>query len=372
MQLVLHVLVFLFVGFQFSQAFGNTLFCRDVLSAKPSSQPFFRGPTPRVLAQTGFIKVAAGRELYIRYVAPKPGKPTIVLINGLTHNLHNWDKFADKFEQNGYGVLRYDPFGQGETLSKYGMPSDPVPYLDQVRDLKVLLDKLNITDPVNLVGLSYGGALSVAFAEKYPNRVDKIIPQSMYLGPLKSQDEWIRMQIDIYIVQADWVKVMFPWVGDSYSPRDPKIYDALYDYFLRQIVYYVYPTVEPEILSQLYKPEATFRLVQGIRKLKPTNDIAPNLRGKLHMMVALQDQYIDQKDFAAFWTALPAATKSSMLIIDGSKHTIISDVYDFASAWVKLIIDGDPRIDSGKLFQGSAKNTNAVNGTDTIDLTGVW
>lgn len=91
----------------------------------------------------------------------------VILIHGFSVPYFIWDPTFDFLTQSGYRVLRFDLFGRG-------LSDRPrVPYDVQlfVRQLKDLLDALNIREPIHLVGLSMGGIVSAAFVDKYPERV---------------------------------------------------------------------------------------------------------------------------------------------------------------------------------------------------------
>jgi pimeloyl-ACP methyl ester carboxylesterase len=291
-------------------------------------------------AQTykGFVTIAPGRALYAEYERPDAGKPTIVLLNGLTYRLGCWDRFTNFLRGHGYGILRYDPAGMGETLLKYAPATAAFPLSEQVNDLNNLLVQLRIAGPVHVVGLSYGGALGMQFAIEHADRVATLILMAPFVAPLESQDTWIKAEI----VQT---RILFP-----YNPASD---DELYDFFLRQIIYATYPTAEPIVLENPYKLEATFRLVQGVRKFL-AKDIAAKLPpAHTHMMIARQDQYLNNAVHDKFWSQLPAGVRASRLYIQGSEHKIPEAVPNFAASWVLRIVGGDPQISGGKTFEGN-------------------
>lgn len=115
-----------------------------------------------------------------------------------------------------------------------------------------LLSELKVAKPYNLVGLSYGGGIAIAYAAQYPKEVKRILALAPFTEPLQSQDNWIKNQVA-------YTRVMQPW--NPYSD------DELYDYFLRNIIYGTYPSAEPIVLENPYKLEAT-RMVQGIRQFR--------------------------------------------------------------------------------------------------------
>jgi pimeloyl-ACP methyl ester carboxylesterase len=75
-------------------------------------------------------------------------------------------------------VVTYDLRGHGRTE----VPPSGYSIVDHAQDLSALLDALDITEPVHLVGFSYGGAVATLAAMRHPERVaslsllDGIVP----------------------------------------------------------------------------------------------------------------------------------------------------------------------------------------------------
>jgi pimeloyl-ACP methyl ester carboxylesterase len=309
-------------------------------SAEASAQKF-----------VGFVKISKERSLYVDYIKPAPGKPIAVLLNGLTYRLGCWDAFVAKLRGQGLGILRYDMYGQGETLLKYAPIQEVIPLQDQVDDLGKLLTAMKIDQPAHLVTLSYGGAVGIPFAAQQPARVASLILMAPFVAPIPQQDEWIRLQID-------QTHVLYP--------SNPASYDDLYDYFLHFIVYQTYPAAEPIVLENPYKLEATFRLVEGARKFEAKTFAGQLPAGKVHLMVATKDQYVPNALHEEFWKIVPEDSKVSRIFIQGSEHKIPEVVPGFSADWVKHIIAGDANISGGRTFIGDTANGTATSGTVVI------
>lgn len=303
----------------------------------------------------GFVKIREGRELYVDYIRPAAGRPTIVIINGLTYSTSSWDSFTYALYGDGLGILRYDPMGQGRTLLKYAPATAAFDYKEQVDDLRLLLDKLKITAPAHFVGLSYGGALGMYFSTLYPERVASLILMAPFVAPIEGQDQWIKMQVS-------QTRVM--------NPLNPATDDELYDYFLKLIVYSTYPYAEPIVLENPYKLEATFRLVQGVRKFLAKDVVAKLPNDKVHLMIARKDQYLENSVHDAFWASLKPRTKGSRIYIEGSEHKIPEAVPRFAAAWVKLIANGDARLQHDTTWVGVPWNGTAASDSTKIEHLG--
>ena len=91
----------------------------------------------------------------------------VVLTHGFSVPYFIWDPTFDFLKQSGFRVLRFDLFGRGHS----DRPRVRYDIHLFVRQLKELLDALDIREPIHLAGLSMGGPISAAFIEKYPERV---------------------------------------------------------------------------------------------------------------------------------------------------------------------------------------------------------
>jgi pimeloyl-ACP methyl ester carboxylesterase len=124
--------------------------------------------TARQAAPGEFVRLENGM-VHFQVAGPKNG-PTVVFVHGLATPGFVWDNNISDLANAGFRTIRYDHYGRGF--------SDR-PKLDYSRDLYIrqlygLLRNLNIKAPVNLVGLSMGGAVVIAFADLHPNLVDRI------------------------------------------------------------------------------------------------------------------------------------------------------------------------------------------------------
>ncbi len=271
----------------------------------------------------GFVKINAERELFVDWSYAKPNKPTVILINGLTYSTKQWGDFTDHLVAQGIGVLRYDPQGMGETLLKYAPVMENITYDNQVDDLKALLKALKITQKVNLVGLSYGGGIGIAFAAKYPGSVKNLIAMAPYTAPVATQDEWVRSQV---------------WLTRKTVPWNTASDEALYEFYFRQLVYLTYPSVEPVVLENPYKLEATFRMANGIRPLIAKNVVGKLPAGSFHLIIAGSDQYIQREVLEDFWKSVPESVRGSKTIMNNVEHKIPEAAPKFSALYVEKIL----------------------------------
>ena len=95
----------------------------------------------------------------------------VVLVHGFSTPKFVWDATIGPLTDAGYRVLAYDHYGRGFS-DRPDITYDSALY---TRELLNLLDALNMTEPVTLVGYSMGGGNVIGFAAKYPHRVKQLI-----------------------------------------------------------------------------------------------------------------------------------------------------------------------------------------------------
>jgi pimeloyl-ACP methyl ester carboxylesterase len=100
---------------------------------------------------------------------PENGQ-VVVLVHGGTVPMFTWDAVSPVLTAAGYRVLRYDMFGRGYS-DRPPVTYNRSLYRDQLLEL---LDKLNIKEPVDLVGYSFGGGIAADFSARHPQRVSRL------------------------------------------------------------------------------------------------------------------------------------------------------------------------------------------------------
>ncbi|MCP4213749.1 MAG: alpha/beta hydrolase [bacterium] len=98
------------------------------------------------------------------------GKPVVVLISGFRAPQTYWDSIVHKIALHST-VVTYDRPGYGKST----LGERPVDGITTAKDLKILLQKLNLPGPYLLVGHSYGGKITRIFASLFPKHIHGIV-----------------------------------------------------------------------------------------------------------------------------------------------------------------------------------------------------
>ena len=106
------------------------------------------------------------------------GKPVMVFLHGWAGSARYWESTAEAIKGE-YDCLLYDMrgFGRSQPAPPEKMVSDPsLSSLESfAEDLRVLLDALDLTQPVYMNAHSLGGTAALYFLDRYPERVKKAI-----------------------------------------------------------------------------------------------------------------------------------------------------------------------------------------------------
>jgi pimeloyl-ACP methyl ester carboxylesterase len=125
--------------------------------------------TARKNADGQFIQLPDGIT-HFEAGGPDSGQ-TVLLVHGFSVPYYIWGSSFDSLVKNGFHVIRYDEFGRGFS-DRPATDYNPLLYRKQLLDLIRLL---HLKTPINIVGVSFGGAVISDFVTHYPDLIDKII-----------------------------------------------------------------------------------------------------------------------------------------------------------------------------------------------------
>ncbi|MDT8271806.1 MAG: alpha/beta hydrolase [Desulfomonilia bacterium] len=116
-----------------------------------------------------YLQLSDGVTHY-RLDGPAGGR-VVVLVHGGTVPIWTWDRQVPALIDAGFRVLTYDKYGRGYS------DRPEVTYDQELyrRQLLELADRLSLTEPFDLVGLSLGGGTVINFTAHHPERVCSLI-----------------------------------------------------------------------------------------------------------------------------------------------------------------------------------------------------
>ena len=111
----------------------------------------------------------------INYVDYNEGENTVVLLHGWGQNISMMRPIGDRLKKSRVIIVDLPGFGESEE------PKDVWSIYDYADSIHELLSSLNVDNPI-LIGHSFGGKISLAYASKY--KVDKLI---LFGSPFKKE-----------------------------------------------------------------------------------------------------------------------------------------------------------------------------------------
>ncbi len=132
----------------------------------------------------------------------------VVLVHGFSVPSYIWDSTFLALSAAGFRVARYDLFGRG--FSDRPDADYTVDFTD--RQLSQLLDSLGWREPVDLIGLSYGGVVTGAFAGRHPERVRSLVLVDPAAGAAGSLPAMFRLPL---LGGALWQLLAVPGMADN-------------------------------------------------------------------------------------------------------------------------------------------------------------
>jgi pimeloyl-ACP methyl ester carboxylesterase len=291
---------------------------------------------------TGFVKVEE-HSLYAEYEAPLPGRPTLVLLNGLSDSTENWSRLLSVLKLPGYGFLRFDFRGQGRSLEyeiqENGSFEDRVRVEDQSHHLSLLLEYFGISDPVHIVGMSYGGGVALHFAAHQPERVGKLVLVAPYVIRL---DQALMFQ-RIWANQIELMKGWGLFPGSSFE-----IAQKCYHQFLKHYMNHRFQRAIPDETIR----SACIQLTFGIMKFNAFPLFQSLPESSVHLISGGRDTLVPQGLYSEMWSKLPRKSKGSWLFIEDGEHLLFEQYPEYLASWIERVLKNDPKTVQSQKING--------------------
>jgi 3-oxoadipate enol-lactonase len=147
--------------------------------------------------------------------------PWLAFSNSLATNLSMWDEQATALAKS-FRILRYDQRGHGGTQATDGRYNFDL----LAADVAALFDALSIKR-AHFLGISMGGMTALAFAQRYPERVDRLIPCDC--GPASSPASAQQWEERIAIAEKQGMEPLVDatarrWFPPEFVEANPEVF----------------------------------------------------------------------------------------------------------------------------------------------------
>jgi pimeloyl-ACP methyl ester carboxylesterase len=257
------------------------------------------GRLPATPTPTGsFITLAKG--VRVRYIERPGVEPAVLLIHGLPGTAEDFEYVTPLLED--HRTIAIDRPGFGFSSGGY------FPFSRQLQAVHELIARLHLRRPV-LVGHSYGGAISLGYAERYPGAVRGLVLVDAAAGHCSRHDGFLQR------AQAHLIKVME-------SPVIAQLADVTFSQLLRTAT--VAPQEDEAFSPAPVNPRHRHRVLAvnlkhgnleayagevlaADREIEPVNRGLPALRVRAVVIQGTQDKLVQPACGRAIAASVPGA-----------------------------------------------------------------
>lgn len=225
--------------------------------------------------------------------------PTLIFIHGVGMCGEIWQPQVEYFSKS-YRVITYDFLGHGQSP----LPKNEPTLDDYVEQLNNLVDTIGVSN-FSLVGHSMGAIISVAFARKFPLKVNALVPLNIVFNRSKKAQKDVLMRAN-QILESNKIlnieKTLERWFKNNVSPSElnkidkvrswlkntsPKGYGEAYRLFAlsdKVFINNLYQLKLPVLyLTGSEDPNSTTLMSEQISQETP-NSSSKSVNGEAHMM----------------------------------------------------------------------------------------
>jgi len=233
---------------------------------------------------------------------------TLIFIHGVGMCKEIWQPQVEHFSKN-YRVITYDFLGHGQSLLK----KDKLTLEDYISQLYNLVNEIGVSK-FSIIGHSMGALIAVAFALRYPEKVDTLIPINIvFKRTKKAQDDVIMRAKDVLKSQQipNINQTLERWFKNKTSPYDllkinnvqgwlkntsPKAYSEAYYLFATSDRVFVnnLSNLQPPVLylTGSEDPNSTSLMSEQMAQETP-NGSSESIEGEAHMMAYISAKKVN-------------------------------------------------------------------------------
>lgn len=115
------------------------------------------------------LKMRDGVSLYYRVSTPSDMKAIIVFVHGVGEHSGRYDYLAQKMNDAGYGVVRFDLRGHGKSGGERGFVKDFHEFPEDVNEVVLKVEEDFADVPLYMLGHSMGSLIAALYAMSFPS-----------------------------------------------------------------------------------------------------------------------------------------------------------------------------------------------------------
>lgn len=224
---------------------------------------------------------------------------TLIFIHGVGMCGEIWQPQVEYFSKS-YRVITYDFLGHGQSP----LPKNEPTLDDYVEQLNNLVDTIGVSN-FSLVGHSMGAIISVAYARKFPLKVNALVPLNIVFNRSKKAQKDVLMRAN-QILESNKIlnieKTLERWFKNNVSPSELKKIDKVRSWLKNTSpkgygeAYRLFALSDKVFINNLYQlklpvlyltgsedPNSTTLMSEQISQETP-NSSSKSVNGEAHMM----------------------------------------------------------------------------------------
>lgn len=226
-----------------------------------------------IVSQSVYSQEISLDKLYVKSFGEKGNPAILYLHGGPGYNAANFEiTAAENLSKQGFFVILYDRRGEGRSDD----PNAKYNFSESINDIKLILDNYKI-EKINIMGHSFGGILSVKFAEKYPELVNSIIFVGAPINLQESFKHIIKRSKDIYEANNDQSSLKYITLLEKMDTSSMQYASYCFMNAMKNGFYSTKtPEEEAKNLYKLFNSDPTLKLYSSAMTQFPPSAFAKN------------------------------------------------------------------------------------------------
>jgi pimeloyl-ACP methyl ester carboxylesterase/DNA-binding winged helix-turn-helix (wHTH) protein len=271
--------------------------------------------------QIGFCR--AHDDVRLAYAVTGDGPPLVKAANWLSHLEYDWENPTWRHWwialSRSHRLIRYDARGCG--LSDWNVDPDTFALDTWVDDLATIVDRAGV-DRFDVLGISQGGVVALAYAAAHPERVRRLVLYGTYLrarlARARTEDEVVEAKLQAQLARVGWGR-------DDPTFRRVFAMQFMPDGTLEQWEEFA------ELQRRTTSPENAARLLESYATVDVTS-AAPRVTVPTLVLHARGDRRVPVEQGRLLAAAIPNAR---FVTLDSENHILLAD----EPAWTRFLAE---------------------------------
>ncbi len=255
---------------------------------------------------------------------PRSKKNKMIYLGGIGLSFEHSQVLANHLRSLGVNLIRVDMIGIGHTLKRQIEDSRNTALKEEISldlQVKAVIEFIEgiSSQPVHLVGLSYGGSIAASVAQARPDLVRRLMLVSPHVRDLSHT--------------SSSTSTIAQW-GDFMSSFNPMV-RAMIDSSRRATLNSNFKDLTPEPLMRNQEEylNAIFHLSEGVRNFR-MEEVTASMKVETDLLYGQADRAITPSFFERAFGSLPKDVQGRFVELENAPHDITTSSPGFLAQWL--------------------------------------